>query len=267
MQVLIRGGGDLASGVALRLCRAGLQVLITELAEPLVVRRKVSFAEAIYEGMTIIEGVTACRVNRISELSSVFYRNEIPVIVDPDLRLTNEIVPAVLVDGRMIKQPPDYDLSITTFVIGLGPGFHVGLNCHAAIETNRGHRLGRVIWEDAPQKDTGIPESVMDHQSDRVLRAPRDGILLTHAEICDHLREGQLVAEVGGVPVYSPFAGVLRGIIHPGVRVRKNMKIGDVDPRDDPTFCNMVSDKSLAIAGGVLEAILSQQKLRNLMWS
>jgi len=273
LMVLIRGGGDLASGVALRLHRAGLCLLITELPEPLVVRRRVSFAQAVFQGRTTVEGVIARRVEDLSQALKVMQRREIPVLVDPKAESLLELravlpnqEPVVLVDGRMIKRPPELNMQAATFVIGLGPGFVAGENCHAVVETQRGHNLGRVIWQGEPERNTGVPDRVTDHGADRVLYAPADGVLWAHAEIGDRLEAGQIVAEVAGEPVKAPFRGVLRGLLYPGLRVVRGLKIGDVDPRDDPRYCTLVSDKSLAIGGGVLEAILSRLELRAHLW-
>jgi xanthine dehydrogenase accessory factor len=166
----------------------------------------------------------------------------------------------------MTKKTPELEMDAADLVIGLGPGFVAGENCHAVIETNRGHTLGRVIWEGPPLADTGIPESVNHQGVSRVLRAPADGPLLAHAEIGEHLKAGQLVAEVAGRSVQAPFNGVLRGLIYPGVEVTVGLKIGDVDPRNDPRYCRLVSDKALAIGGSVLEAILSRPTLRPYLW-
>lgn len=263
MYILVRGGGDMASGVALRLHRSGFQVLIAELPQPMVVRRLVSFAEAVYRGETQVEGVFARRAESIDGALSLLKEGMIPVLVDPDGASITELPPDVLIDGRMRKVPPELGMEAAPLVIGLGPGFIASENCHAAIETNRGHRLGRVVWEGSPEADTGIPESVLDRREERVLRAPADGELITHAKICDHLETGQPVAEVAGEVICAPFPGVLRGILHSGVHVRQRVKIGDVDPRDDPNYCTTVSDKSLAVGGGVLEAILSRPDLRD----
>jgi xanthine dehydrogenase accessory factor len=276
---LIRGGGDLASGVALRLHRAGLKVMITELAQPLVVRRLVSFAEAVYRGDFRVENVTARRVNDLLSALRVIEEGEIPVLIDPDCeslrtlqmrkegpRTYSRLGPVVLVDGRMMKTYQDRDLDSAALIIGLGPGFVAGRNCHAVIETKRGHTLGRVIWDGTPEANTGIPESVADHGAERVLRAPGDGIFKAYVEICDHLDNGQPVGEVDGLPVAAPFSGVLRGLLQSGMKVTRGMKIGDLDPRDRPEYCSMVSDKSLAVGGGVLEAILSRPELRLHLW-
>lgn len=267
MRVLIRGGGDLASGVAIRLHRAGIRVLITEIPQPLAVRRRVSFSEAVYDGSTQVEEVTAVRITAPEEAARVWRQGALAVFVDPGVDSRQHLRPHVLVDGRMTKEPPDLGMEAAPLVIGLGPGFEAGVNCHAAVETMRGHTLGRVLWEGAPLPDTGVPDAVMGMRAERVLRAPAEGVLRAHAEIGAHLHAGQVVAEVGGQTVHALFDGVLRGLVRPGVRVPAGMKIGDVDPRDDPTYCFLVSDKSLAVGGGVLEAILARPDLRQFLCS
>ena len=262
--VIIRGGGDLASGVALRLHRAGMRVLITELPQPLVIRRLVSFAESVYAGETSVEEIAARQVTDIQGIQEAWSQRVIPVLVDPLCAILNEFKQAnvqsqisILDDARMTKQPPDLGIEAAPLVIGLGPGFTASGNCHAVIETNRGHYLGRVIWQGSALADTGLPEGFGDEYRDRVLRAPAEGEFHPHRAICDRLEQGDLIAEVDGYPLHAPFKGVLRGLLHAGLRVETGFKVGDLDPRDDPRYCRLVSDKSLAIAGGVLEAILS----------
>ncbi len=266
MLVLIRGGGDLASGVAVRLHHSGFDVLITELPKPLVVRRSVSFAEAVSEGSIEVEGITALLIKAPGEMKDTIRAGNIPVLVDPDLACLAEVRPDVVVDARMRKKPPTEGKELATLVVGLGPGFVAGENCHAVIETNRGHSLGRVIWAGPPQEDTGVPGEVNGYSSERVLRAPEDGKLVTGAKIGDQVKNGTVIALVGSQAVLAPFDGVLRGLIKPGIHVSKGAKIGDVDPRDDPTLCLLVSDKSRAIGGGVLEAILACPDLRSGLW-
>ena len=262
--VLIRGGGDLASGVALRLHRSGFRIVITELAQPLVIRRLVSFAEAIYQGVTQVEGVTARQEGTVEGIQKSWRVGIIPVLVDPESSIQGDLnrspLPvSVLVDARMTKGPPYLSPDSAPIVIGLGPGFIAGENCHAVIETNRGHHLGRVIWEGSAMQDTGVPEGFGEQYRDRVLRAPKAGIFKVHTEICDRLNAGDLIAEVNGQQILAPFKGVLRGLLYSGLTVERGFKVGDIDPRDDPSYCKLVSDKSLAIAGGVLEAILSSK--------
>ena len=265
--VLIRGGGDLATGVALRLHRAGLKVIITELAQPLAVRRTVSFAEAVYESSYTVEGVTA-RLIEANQFPVKDEADEIPILVDPNLDILSSFVFPVIVDARLTKQPPSPLPTPVPLHIGLGPGFCAGDNCHAVIETRRSHTLGRVIWNGTSQPDSGEPEG----DPRRVLRAPENGIIIAYAGIGEHLQEGQLIAELQSKivnrksEIRSPFRGVLRGLIRQGLEVTKGLKIGDVDARDDPSLCYLVSDKALSISGGVLEAILSRQEIRNLLY-
>ncbi len=262
--VLIRGGGDLASGVALRLHRSGMQVVITELDQPLVIRRLVSFAEAIYQGETYVEEAPARRVDGVSGIQHSLAERVIPVLIDPECSILNKLQAeksldqiSVLVDARMTKRSPELGIDSAPLVLGLGPGFIAGDNCHAVIETNRGHFLGRVIWKGSASDNTGIPEGYGGDFQDRVLRSPADGLFLPEREICDRLNPGDKIAEIDGQAIFAPFKGVLRGLLYPGLYVQQGFKVGDIDPRDDPRYCSLVSDKSLAIAGGVLEAILA----------
>jgi len=289
---LIRGGGDIASGVALRLHHIGFDIVILELEQPLAVRRTVSFAEAVYEGSHTIEGVTA-RLATPDRCTNIHEAGEIPVLIDPNANiLVNSLLinlqSTIVIDARLIKQTPSPLPNQPVLHIGLGPGFHAGENCHAVIETRRSHTLGRVYWTGSAQADSGQP----DGDPRRVLRAPADGVLLSHVEIGAHVDEGQLIAEIRQSPIVnqsstlaphahlpraqvpgsavenlkseiaSPFKGVLRGLIHNDIPVTKNMKIGDVDPNNDPSYCFLVSDKALAVGGGVLEAIFTRPEFR-----
>jgi xanthine dehydrogenase accessory factor len=268
--VLVRGGGDLATGVVLRLHRAGLKVVITELAQPLAVRRTVSFAEAVYEGQHIVEGISARLVEQ-EQVQACLAAGEIPILVDPEADILLSFFFLVVVDARLTKFPPHPLPVDVPLHVGLGPGFHAGRDCHAVIETRRSHTLGRVYWTGTAQPDSGQPEG----DPRRVLRAPSDGVLLAKADIGDHVEEGQLIAVIdnqssggtGQYSVISPFTGVLRGIIRSGIKVPKGIKIGDVDPRNDPRACFLVSDKALAIGGGILEAILSKAEIREVLWN
>lgn len=257
MIVMIRGGGDLASGVALRLHRCGAKVIITELEQPLVVRRSVSFAEAVYSGFVQVENARALRVANSQTALEVVKEGQIAVLVDPMGESVNFIRPEVLVDARLLKQPPEVEFPLVPVRIGLGPGFVAGENCSAVVETMRGPYLGRVYWQGTAEVDTGIPEAVSNHQGDRVLRSPGNGVLETVAEIGDILEADQLIARIGDLAVVAPFKGMVRGLMHTGLNVEKGVKIGDMDPRLNPDLCKLVSDKALAVGGGVLEIILS----------
>ncbi len=264
--ILIRGGGDLASGIAYRLHKAGLKVLITEIAQPLSVRRKVSFCEAVYDGEISIEGLTG-RLATPERIIPILQQDEIPVLVDPDLTILNsQFSIPVLVDATLRKRPPETGLDTVKLSIGMGPGFTAAQNVHAVIETNRGHTLGRVYWEGSALADTGIPEQVLGIRAERVLRAPTDGKLIAHGEIGDHFDKDDIICEVDGIPLKAPFNGSLRGLLRPGLIVKKGLKIGDLDPRDDPRYCTMISDKALTLGGSVLEAILSREEIRKGLW-
>ncbi|MCB2202489.1 EF2563 family selenium-dependent molybdenum hydroxylase system protein [bacterium] len=264
--VLIWGGGDLASGVALRLHRVGMRVVVVERSQPLAVRRTVSFAQAVYDGEITLEDVTGRLVDSAAEMDSCWDAGEIPVIVDPELTFVEQYRPLVLVDARMRKKSFALDLSIADLVIGLGPGFTVGENCHAAIETNRGHFLGRVYWERSPEADTGIPGKVQVYAAERVLHAPDAGVVEILVDIGDTVSKGDPILRVNGQVEAAPFDGVVRGLIHDGVQARKGMKVGDVDPRPETFRCWYVSEKSLAIGGGVLEAVLTKKAIRDRIW-
>ena len=261
--VLIRGGGDLATGVAIRLHRAGIKVLITELPQPLAVRRAVSFAEAVFEGRHTVEGVRA-RLVEAEQLSAWNDADGIPVLIDPNADILSSIQFPVVVDARLTKQTPSPLPTQVPLHIGLGPGFTAGTNCHAVIETRRSHTLGRVIWEGTSQPDSGEP----DGDPRRVLRAPADGVLKSLKQIGEHVEGGETIAVISGqYPVISSFMGVLRGLLRDGLYATKGLKIGDIDPRNDPAACYLVSDKALAIGGGVLEAVLSRREIREQLFA
>lgn len=265
--VLVRGGGDLASGAALRLWRAGIRVAIAELPQPLMVRRRVAFAEAVYAGQTQVEEIEAVRVEDSAAAQKALEAGQLPVLVDPELKSLEELEPVALVDGRMTKQAPERGSEAAPLVVGLGPGFVAGENCHAVVETMRGHSLGRVYWQGAAAADTGIPGSIASYKRDRVLRAPADGQVAAQVEIGERVKTGALIAEVNGEALVAPFDGVLRGLVHPSLTVKKGMKIGDLDPRNEPSYCFQVSDKALAVGGGVLEAVLARPEIRKRLWA
>lgn len=266
-RVLIRGGGDLASGVALRLYRAGIRVLIAELPQPLAVRRTVSFSEAVYDGVHSVEGVRARRIDP-DQVPAWDDPDVIPVIVDPEASILQTCALPIVVDARMLKQPPAPLPAPVLLHIGLGPGFHAGRDCHAVIETRRSHTLGRVYWSGTTQPDSGEPEG----DPGRVLRTPQDGIITSLAGIGDRVRDNQPLAKVHDeqtdrhATISSPFAGVVRGLLRSGSFVTRGLKIGDIDARDDASVCFLVSDKSLAIGGGTLEAILTRTEIREVVY-
>jgi len=254
--VVMKGGGDLGSGVAVRLFRSGFPVVITELPQPMVVRRTVAFAEAIYTGETTVEDVIARRVDRIEGIWPTLKEGQIPIIIDPEAHVIQELHPTVLIDAIVAKRNTGTRLSDAPTVIALGPGFEAGVDAHAIVETNRGHNLGRVLWTGRAEPNTGIPSSIDGYAEERVLRAPVGGEVSVAKRIGEFVQKGEVAAWVNGTPVAATISGVLRGLIKEGIKVAKGTKLGDIDPRGQPNHCFTISDKALAVGGGVLEAVL-----------
>jgi xanthine dehydrogenase accessory factor len=253
LDVVIRGAGDLGSGVLYRLHRFGIRPVALERAEPLTVRRQVAFASAVYDGTVEVEGVRARLVDDPGECDE----DVIPVMVDESGSYLDERSPDVLVDATMVRYPDRVmtDRSMAPLTIALGPGFVAGEDVDYVVETNRGHRLGRVIEEGEAESPTGEPATVEGKSHERVLRAPADGTFEAQQEIGDPVNEGVVIGTVGGEVVQAGTEGVVRGLIHPGTEVHEGLKIGDVDPRGDRGHVDLISDKSRAVGGGVLEAI------------
>lgn len=260
--VLLRGGGDLATGVAARLWRSGFQVVVAEMEQPLAVRRLVSLAEAVFEGEVIIEDLRGLRAERASEAHEILGQGAIPVLVDPTAESRHELAPAAIVDARMTKSGPSLPVNSASMMVGLGPGFTADKDVHAVVETKRGHRMGRVYWEGPAQPDTGVADLVNGKGVERVLRAPADGIFEPIAEIGSLVASGARLAEINDVQIVAAFDGALRGLLHGGIEVSSGTKVGDLDPRGDLSVCSLISDKSLAVGGGVLEALLSMRSIR-----
>ena len=259
MLVVIKGAGDLASGIALRLFHAGFEIIMTEIAAPLSVRRTVCFSQAVYEGRCRVEDAGAVLVTEIPAPGAS--PDTIKVIVDPSAEIIKRIKPCVLVDAIMAKRNTGTAITDAELVIGVGPGFTAGIDCHAVIETMRGHTLGRVIMEGSALPNTGIPGDIKGFTNERLLRSPADGIFEALASIGDKVKKGDIVACVkdpagSGVQVKAGIDGMVRGLLSSGMAVTRGMKAGDIDPRCENSHCFTVSDKALAIGGGVLEAIL-----------
>ena len=257
VRVLIKGAGDLATGVAARLWRSGFRVLMTELAQPLTIRRTVAFSEAVYDGETTVEGLTAVHINSVAEVEAAWGAGKVPILVDANCACLPVFQPRALVDAIIAKRNVGTRREDAPFVVGLGPGFTVGQDVHAIVETNRGHYLGRVLWSGSAEPDTGVPGEVRGVGRERVVFSPADGLFVQLRPIGSVVEKGEVLGVVGVAPVPAPLGGVLRGLIHGGVPVRAKLKIGDVDPRGVVDHCYTISDKALSIGGGVLEAILS----------
>lgn len=256
MLVLIRGAGDLASGIALRLYRAGLYVVMTDLPQPTAIRRSVSFSQAIRFGSTTVENVTAVLTQSPVEARAALLDEKIPVLADPEANCIAWLHPDAVVDAILAKRNLGTKITDAPVVIGVGPGFTAGVDCHAAVETMRGHMLGRVIREGSPLPNTNIPGLIGGFAGERVLRAPDTGIFRQTLEIGAMVQPGDIAGSVNGKPMRCTIAGVLRGILPDGTPVTVGMKSGDVDPRGDQSACYTASDKAIGIGGGVLQAIL-----------
>ncbi len=256
MRVLIRGAGDLASGIALRLHHAGMQVAMTDLPKPTAIRRTVCFSQAILFGTMTVEDVRARFAAAPEDAERIWAAGEIPVFADPTAACRHALAPDALVDAILAKRNLGTARDDAPCVIGVGPGFTAGVDCHACVETMRGHTLGRVLTEGSPIPNTNIPGLIGGFAGERVLRAPADGVFRQLGQIGDIVQQEQIVAYVGDEPMRCQISGVLRGILADGTPVFRGMKAGDVDPRADVSYCYLVSDKALSIGGGVLEAIL-----------
>lgn len=255
MKVLILGAGELASGTALRLHRSGFDLLLTEIAAPLSVRRLVSFSEAVHGGEAAVEEARGRLVSNLAEAEAARWGGEVPVVVDPGHETGLAWRPDAIVDARILKGRHGLRRGVAPRVIGLGPGFTAGDDCDFAIETARGHDLGRVLSRGPTTPNTGVPGTIGGESARRVLRAPQAGRFTEVRHIGDAVREGEEVARVGDRPVRSSLHGVLRGLLRDGAEVAEGTKVGDVDPRTGVNI-RTVSDKAMAVAGGVLEALL-----------
>ena len=250
----------MGTGIAHRLHRCHMKIMVTEVAVPTAVRRAVAFAEAVYQGTSMVEGVLARKVLEVDQGHEAWERGEVPLFVDPEAKIRESVEPSVVVDAIMAKKNTGTDISFAPLVIGVGPGFAAGVDVHATVETHRGHNLGRVIWSGQAAENTGVPALVEGFAEERVLRTPKKGSFRALHEIGDLVKVGDLLAEVDGYPIRARIKGVLRGILKDGIFVDEGIKAGDIDPRGETEYCHQISDKARVIAGGVLEAILYSLK-------
>lgn len=256
IMVCVKSGGDIASGVVWRLHQCGFKVFITEIDQPMAVRRKVSFCEAIYDGNAVVEGIEASRISRADDVDEIWEQGKIPILVDPNCEVKSVLKPDVIIDAILAKKNIGTTMNDAPLVIALGPGFKTGEDAHFVVETNRGHNLGHLLLSGSAEPNTGTPGPVQGITAERVLRAPADGLWENAMDIGDMVRKGDLIGSVTEIPVKAQIDGVLRGIIRPGVNVKTGLKIGDIDPRGRKDYCDTISEKALAIGGGVLEGIL-----------
>jgi len=260
--IIIRGAGDIASGIAHRLHRCGFRIILTEIEKPLVVRRFASFANAVFEGEAILEGIRAVKAYSIEDIQNIWCGADIPIICDSQCNIIRDIKPLAVVDAILAKRNMGTRIGMAPITIGVGPGFEAGSDVDVVIETHRGHNLGKVIDNGFADADTGIPGNIMGYTYERLLKSPSDGIIRNVLEIGDFVKKGDIVAYVAEEPVITLIDGIVRGLIADGQEVQKGLKIGDVDPRGIKENCITISDKSRSVAGGVLEAILYLKRLK-----
>ncbi len=256
--VVVRGAGDLATGTIIKLHNAGFKVIALEVSKPTTIRRFVAFSEVVFKGETVIEGVRAKLIKDISEAKDF---KGVCVIVDEKAEAIEKIKPIAVVDAIIAKKNLGTRIDMAEIVIALGPGFEAKVDCHAVVETMRGHNLGRIYYEGQAIANTGVPGEIGGVGKERVIHAPNSGVLVIKKDITSIVDKGDIIATIDGVEVEATISGVIRGIIMDGMYVRKGMKIADIDPRvNEVENCFSVSDKARCIAGGVLEAILYLKK-------
>ncbi len=256
--IVIKGAGELATGVACRLYRANFRrILMLETPNPLAVRRRVSFCEAIHEQTMTVEGIEAIRIDKGTGLFAAWGNGKIAVRVDPEAESIHHDKPDVFIDATLAKRNLGTGITDASLVIALGPGFVAGKDSHVVIETNRGHDLGRLILTGAAEANTGDPGNIGGYTKERVIRSPADGVFTVEKQIGDSVTKGDLIGRVGNTTVIAPLDGMLRGLIRPDSTVATGLKIGDIDPRGDASYCDTISEKARAIGGAVLEAILA----------
>lgn len=263
--IIVRGGGDLATGSIHRLHRCGYEVLILETDNPAAIRRKAVFCEAVYDGVATVEGVVCRRVYTDKQRQAAWRRHEIPLAVDPYASWVRKMRPQAVVDGIMAKRNLGTGRDMAPLTIALGPGFEAGKDVDYVVETMRGHHLGRIIEHGCAMPNTGVPGVIEGYGAERVIHAPVGGTLQALAQIGDLVQAGQPLAEIDGVQVTATLDGVLRGIIRDGYLVHKGLKIADIDPRKEQRAnCDAISDKARCIAGSVLEILVCHDVKRGM---
>jgi len=261
--ILIKGAGDLATGVAHRLKKCGFNIVMSEISEPTTVRRTVAFSQAVYDNNAEVEGIKATLVSEIKEAKTAIKQGNVAVIVDKKTEILKDLKPDVVVDAIIAKENLGTNINDASIVIALGPGFTAGVDCHCVIETQRGHYLGKAIYSGSAIPNSGVPGEIGGYTEERIIRATNDGKILPISKIGEYVEKGDIVAYVNGIPIFAEINGIVRGMLQKGVNVFKGMKSGDIDPRCEKNHCFTISDKARSIGGGVLEAILylnSKQK-------
>lgn len=256
MIVLIKGAGDLATGIAYRLKKSGFDIVMTEINNPTTVRRTVAFSQAVFDNEIEIEGIKGIKVNNIDEIYIEISKGNIPIIIDEKANIIKELNPNVVVDAIIAKKNLGTSINDAPIVIGVGPGFEAKKDCHLVVETKRGHYLGKVIEKGSAIPNTGVPGNIGGYTKERIIRASNDGKIKPVVAIGDYVKKGDIVAYIDGIEVLAEIDGIVRGMLQEGIDVFKGMKSGDIDPRCEKNHCFTISDKARSIGGGVLEAIM-----------
>ena len=256
MMILIKGAGDLATGIAYRLKKSGFDIVMTEIDKPTTVRRTAAFSQAVFDNEIVIEGIKGVKVNNINEIYKEINQGNIPIIIDEKAEIIKELRPDVVVDAIIAKKNLGTNIKDAPIVIGVGPGFEAKVDCHLVVESKRGHYLGKVIEEGSAIPNTGVPGNIGGYTKERIIRASSNGKIKPVVSIGDFVKKGDVVAYVDGVEVLAQIDGIVRGMLQEGIEVFKGMKSGDIDPRCEKDHCFTISDKARSIGGGVLEAIM-----------
>ncbi|KAI3349728.1 EF2563 family selenium-dependent molybdenum hydroxylase system protein [Clostridium botulinum] len=254
--IVIKGAGDLATGVATRLKKCGFNIVMTEISQPTTVRRTVAFSQVVYDEKVEVEGITAVLASNKEDINKIVEEGNVAVLVDEKAKIIDEIKPEIIIDAIIAKKNLGTKIDDANIVIALGPGFTAGIDCHCVIETKRGHYLGKAIYKGSAIPNTGVPGEVGGFSKERIIRAITDGKILPVSKIGDYVKKGDIVAYVNETPVLAKLDGIVRGMLQKDVSVFKGMKSGDIDPRCEKNHCFTISDKARSIGGGVLEAIL-----------
>lgn len=262
--IIIRGGGDIATGIGHRLFMAGFKVIILDMEKPLAIRRRVSFCEAVYNGEIIVEGVKAILTRNLEEIYEAINNGIIPVYIDEKGEIINSIKPIAIIDSILAKKNLGTTKDMAPMTIGIGPGFEAGVDVDLVVETKRGHFLGKVIHKGKAEDDTGVPGDILGYKEERIIRAEASGIFKSYYNIGDKVEVGDIICETSGRKVRARISGILRGIIKEGLYVEKGLKVGDIDPRGIEEYIYTISDKARAVGGGVLEGIMYLRKGRRI---
>ena len=254
--ILIKGAGDLATGVAHRLKKCGFKIVMTEISEPTTIRRTVAFSQAVYDKEVEVEGIKAVLACKKNDINRIIEDGNIAIVVDEDAKIAGKIKPDIIIDAIIAKKNLATHIEDAKIVIALGPGFTAGVDCHCVIETKRGHYLGKSIYSGSAIPNTGVPGDIGGYTKERIIRAANDGKILPISKIGDYVEQGDIVAYVNEIPIFAEINGIVRGMLQKDVNVFKGMKSGDIDPRCEKNHCFTISDKARSIGGGVLEAIL-----------